>query len=62
MRYVIINKTTSKVVNVVEIVEGDGSQEIVGFVSIASDTGNIGDGWNGSKIVPQPMQPNPKLS
>jgi hypothetical protein len=47
MRYVIINKTTSKVVNVVEIVEGDGSQEIVGFVSIASDTGNIGDGWNG---------------
>lgn len=57
MRYALINISTKLVVNVVEMVDGDNSSEPTGFIHVQSDTGNIGDSWDGTSIVPKPVPP-----
>lgn len=57
MRYAFIDTNSNLVVNVVEIIDGDTSTEPHGFLNVRSDTANIGDGWNGTAIVPKPVPP-----
>jgi hypothetical protein len=46
MRYALVE--SGVVVNVVEVVEGDGSTAQEGQALVPSDTANIGDLWDGS--------------
>lgn len=51
MRYALIDLSTNVVSNVVEIAEGDGSTTPAGFLTLASDTADIGDSWDGEKFI-----------
>lgn len=57
MRYALIDLSSSRVVNVVEIEEGDGSSDPEGMIHVASETASIGDGWDGASFVPPPVPP-----
>ncbi|CAB4190449.1 hypothetical protein UFOVP1193_62 [uncultured Caudovirales phage] len=54
MRHAVIDIKAGKVVNIVEIVDGDGSKAEDGFTHIASDVAGIGDDWDGNQIIPAP--------
>lgn len=51
MRYGIIDLSTNLVVNVAEIDSGDGSTQPSGFINVQSDVVNIGDSWDGEKLI-----------
>ena len=53
MKYALIDLSENTVVNIVEIEPGDGSQTPDGFQAVQSDAAAIGDGWDGSALVPQ---------
>lgn len=60
MRHAVINVATGLVENIAEIVDGDGSTVEAGYLLFSGDA-NIGDGWNGTSIVPQPRpEPEPR--
>lgn len=57
MRIAIIDLSTKKVANVAEVEPGDGSVTSAGFLSVTSDDANIGDAWDGAKIIKAPEPP-----
>lgn len=58
-RLAIIDIKTNRVIN---IAEADEINPIDGFISIFSDTANIGDFYNGFELIPEPKRPPPPLS
>lgn len=59
MRVAVINLQSNKVENVGVVDDGDGSKAPDGYVFVISDSANIGDGWDGANIIPQPQPPVP---
>jgi hypothetical protein len=51
MRAAVIDLTTSKVVNIV-VADAALHAAAEGCVLVNSETANIGDGWDGTRIVP----------
>ena len=60
MRYALIRVSDSLVENVVEVVEGDGSQPPEGFLLVASETAAIGDSYDGESFISNEPPPPPR--
>ena len=54
MRYALVNLSSNKICNVVEMAAGDGSSIPHGFRAVPSDIASIGDDWDGENIIRAP--------